>query len=467
MKRKICCDWPLLLAVALVSASALPAMGWEAQPGLVTNSLTPSEGERVAFKAEEEKSGGSPGVHGSGPLTLAGAIRLALENNPQLRAANSQIEGAAGRAYQSKLWSNPDLDLSAEDWPTGGGGFTEAKKLVGMSQTVPFPGKKKLDGNIGRLGVRVSESEYGVRRVELVREVKTAFFEVLAAGRLVAVARELVAVSESSAATARKRVQAGAAPDQEQLRAEIPLEEARTELAGFEREQEISRQKLAMLLGCPDLPAAPISGALAETANLSLLLDGPAKWLGRHPSVLAARANQERAEAASRRARLEPYPDVKLGAAGGQEAGGSGSIVQFTLTVPVPIIDRSKGRKQEARANVAVAEAELAAVEQRLLRDWGMASQRLRTAVQQVANFRERILPKANEALRLVQRGFEEGKFGFIDLLDTQRTAAQVRLAYQHKLLELNVAQADIESLVACNSNEARPVGPHQPETRE
>ena len=96
-----------------------------------------------------------------------------------------------------------------------------------------------------------------------------------------------------------------------------------------------------------------------------------------------------------------------------------------------------------------------------------MASQRLRTAVQQVANFRERILPKANEALRLVQRGFEEGKFGFIDLLDTQRTAAQVRLAYQHKLLELNVAQADIESLVACNSNEARPVGPHQPETRE
>ena len=42
MKRKICCDWPLLLAVALVSASALPAMGWEAQPGLVTNSLNPS-----------------------------------------------------------------------------------------------------------------------------------------------------------------------------------------------------------------------------------------------------------------------------------------------------------------------------------------------------------------------------------------------------------------------------------------
>jgi cobalt-zinc-cadmium efflux system outer membrane protein len=178
-----------------------------------------------------------------------------------------------------------------------------------------------------------------------------------------------------------------------------------------------------------------------------------------------ARANKERAEAESRRARLEPYPDVKLGAAGGQEAGGTGSIVQFMLTVPVPIIDRSKGRKQEAHANVSVAEAELASVEQRLLRDWGMASQRLRTAVQQVANYRERILPKANEALRLVQRGFEEGKFGFIDLLDTQRTAAQARLAYQQKLLELNVAQADIEALLARVPSQVAAADNLKPET--
>ena len=438
MKRKNHRNWPLLLAVALGSAYALPAMGREFESGAVTNTLT-----------------------------LEGAVRLALESNPQLRAADSQIGSAAGRAYQSKLWSNPELELSAEDWPTGGGGFTDAKKLVGMSQAVPFPGKKKLDGTIGRLGVRVSEAEFGLRRVELVRDVKTAFFEVLAAGRLVEVARELVAVSESSAATARKRVQAGAAADQEQLRAEIPLEQARTELAGFEREQENARQKLVMLLGRPDLKTAPVSGALSERGDLSLLKDGPTQWLAQHPSVLAAQASKELAEAGSRRARLEPYPDVKLGAAGGQEAGGAGSIVQFTLTVPVPIIDRSKGRRQEAQANVSVAESELAAVEQRLLRDWGMASQRLRTAVEQAANYRERILPKANEALRLLQRGFEEGKFGFIDLLDTQRTAAEVRLAYQQKLLELNVAQAGLEALVVRNSDETKPINPNQPGTKE
>jgi len=170
------------------------------------------------------------------------------------------------------------------------------------------------------------------------------------------------------------------------VRAEIPLEEARTELAGFEREQEISRQKLAMLLGRPDLKAAPVSGAFGGDGRFVVTTDGTGQRSG-WPGIPACwrRGRQGTGGAESRRARLEPYPDVRLGAAGGQDAGGAGSIVQFTLTVPIPIIDRSKGRKQEAQANVSVAEAELAAVEQRLLRDLGMASQRLRTAVQQVA----------------------------------------------------------------------------------
>jgi cobalt-zinc-cadmium efflux system outer membrane protein len=400
-------------------------------------------------------------------LTLDGALRLAMQNNPELRAASGRIDAAAGRAYQAKLWSNPELELSGEDWPTGGGGFTDAKKLVGMSQTVPFPGKKKLDKEIGAAGVRVSQAELARRRLELVRDVKVAFFQTLAAERLMEVESELVKVAESSAETARKRVAAGAAPDQEQLRAEIPLEQAQTELAGFQRELVTARQTLALLLGRPDLQDAPVSGALAEAANLSLLERTPEGWLATHPSVVAARTSREQADLELRRARLEPYPDVKFGAAGGQEAGRAGSIVQFGLSLPLPIIDRSKGRKQEAQANVLIAKSDSAAIEQRLLREWGTVSQRLRTAAEQVARYRERILPKANDALRLVQTGFEQGKFDFIDLLDTQRTTAEARLAYQQKLLELNVAQAELEALLAGAPGAANPPQPKQPKTKE
>jgi outer membrane protein, heavy metal efflux system len=388
-------------------------------------------------------------------LTLNDALQLALANNPELRVSSARIDAASGRAYQAKLWSNPELELSAEDWPVSGGrGFSDAKQTIGVAQALPFPGKKRLDRQIGASGVRLTQAELSLRRLELVREVKAAFFQVLAAERLVAVEAELVTVAESSASTARKRVAAGAAADQEQLRADIPLEQGRTELLGFQRELVVARQTLAMHLGRPDLAQAPISGALAEAHTPGLLEQGPERWLATHPSVVAARTSRDRAQLEFRRARLEPYPDVKVGLAGGRIGETDQSIIQLGFTLPVPIIDTGKGKKQEAQANVIAADAELASVEQRLLRDWGTASQRLRTAAEQAANYRERILPKANEALRLVQTGFEQGKFGFIDLLDTQRTTAEVRLAYQQKLLELNVAQAELEALLARNPAE-------------
>lgn len=201
-------------------------------------------------------------------ITLDAAIQIALAQNPELRASGSRVEAAAGRAYQAKLWTNPELELTAEEWKVNSGrGFPNAKQTIGVAQSLPFPGKKSLDRQIGSAGVRLSEAELTLRRVELVRDVKAAFFQVLAAERLVEAAGDLVKVAESSADTARKRVEAGATSDQEQLRAEIQLEQARTDLVGFRREVVAARQGFATLLGQPDLQSARLTGALAESAN--------------------------------------------------------------------------------------------------------------------------------------------------------------------------------------------------------
>jgi cobalt-zinc-cadmium efflux system outer membrane protein len=232
----------------------------------------------------------------------------------------------------------------------------------------------------------------------------------------------------------------------------VQSEQARTELTGFQRELATARQVFATLLGRPDLKDVSLSGALAEAPDTALMETGADGWLERHPSAAAARANLDRAQLEHRRARLEPYPDVKVGLAGGRIGETDQSIIELGFSVPLPIIDRAKGRQQEARANVSAAEAELHWVRQQLQREWANAEKRYRTAVQQVNTYRERILPKAAEALRLVQTGFEQGKFNFIDLLDTQRTTAEARLTYQQKLLEMNIAQAELEAL-------------HQPQT--
>jgi len=421
MKQRIFCRLPLLLAVALGSTIVFPAKGQDTIAAAVSTNA----------------------------LTLEMAIRVALANNPQLRASGARVAAASGRAYQAKQWSNPELELSAEDWPvSGGAGFSDAKQTIGVAQTLPYPGKKSLDRQIGDAGVKLSETELALRRTELVRDVKASFCRVLASEQLVAVATQLVAVAESSAATAQKRVDAGAAAYQEQLRAEVQWEQARTELAGFERELAAAQQAFATLLGRPELSQARLAGTLAETPDLSLMEATAPEHLAKHPSLSAAQANLDRAQLGQRRARLEPYPDVKMGVAGGRIGATDQSIIEVGFSVPLPILDRGKGKQQETRANVRSAEAELQGVQQQLQREWASALKRYHTAGEQVANYRERILPKAAEASRLVQTGFEQGKFNFIDLVDTQRMTAEARLAYQVKLLELNIAQAELEALL-------------------
>jgi cobalt-zinc-cadmium efflux system outer membrane protein len=383
------------------------------------------------------------------PLTLERAIALALNGHPEVRAARSAVNAALGHAEQVRRWPNPELQLAAEDAPVRSGSvLADAKQTLGVTQTIPFPGKKGLERNAAQAGVRVAGAELAQRHRDLIRRVRAAFYEVLAADRAATLARELEQTAAADAEAARRRVEAGAAAEQEQLRAEIAWEQARVELADAERDRLSARLSLAALLGFPGRSEFPVSGALAEEVDPALLLEGNVHRLKEHPALAATRLEQERAELELRRARLEPFPDVTLGVAGGWEGRDRrNGLVEFRVSLPLPIMDRARGREREARARADLAAADAEALELQLRRDWSLARQRLRAAAEQAARYREQILPRADAALRLVQTGFEQGRLGLIDLLDAQRTAAQARRAYLQKLLELNLALADLEAL--------------------
>src|SRR5262249_61593167 len=96
---------------------------------------------------------------GTNSITLEEAVRAALESNPELRASGARVDAAAGRAYQAKKWTNPELELNAEDWPVSNGrGFSDAKQTIGIAQTLPYPGKKSLDKRIGGERIKICQA---------------------------------------------------------------------------------------------------------------------------------------------------------------------------------------------------------------------------------------------------------------------------------------------------------------------
>ncbi len=401
----------------------------------------------LAFGAAVLLQAAALGAATGEPLSLEEALRLALENNPRLRAQSERLEAGAGRAAQLRRWSNPELSFEAEDWPRQGGrGFRDAKQTVGISQTIPLPGKKALDREIGAAAQRGGQAGLEAFRLELRRELKIAYGRVLVAERSLEVTEKLHRVAAEAARAAQGRVRAGAGALQEQLRAELLEEQAGASVTEQRSALGAARGALATLLGQDDLGERPLTGKLPETADETLLRAAEG-GLGRHPSLGAAEAERDRTEMAHRRARLETVPDPSVGLSAGRVGSTGESIIGVRISVPLPILDGGAARRQETRAEANAAVAELRATRQALERERATALQRYRLALQQCELFRTRLLPKSGEATRLVSLGFEQGKFGINDLLETQRTHSELQLGHLGKLQELNEAQATLEAL--------------------
>jgi cobalt-zinc-cadmium efflux system outer membrane protein len=434
MKQKRLSNY--LLCLGVVASMALPGGAAEPQRGAKT--ARPNKN-----RAAEDDT-----------LSLNRAIRLALDHNPQLQASDARKEAAVGRSVQARAWPNPELEVFSDDIPTRSGGLSQAKNMVGITQVVPYPGKKKADREIGAADAATGAAAWRLNRAELVRDVKIAYGLVQTAEGSAAVADDLVKVAAAAAAAAGKRNAAGEITLQEQLRAEIQLEQTKAEKVDALSQAAVARQEFVRLIGRPDLRDARLRDAPDESGKLSLVNSAPSAILAGHPAMVAARARRDQAVATLRRAGLEPRPDVTVGVAAGRDQAFGENLMALRLSIPLPLFDRSKGKQQEALAGVREAEAGIVATQQELLAAWRTAVARYKAAADQVAAHRERILPKSEEALRLVQTGFEEGKFNFIDYLDIQRTTAEARLAYQKKLFELNSARAELEAMA-----EAVPAG--------
>jgi cobalt-zinc-cadmium efflux system outer membrane protein len=166
----------------------------------------------------------------------------------------------------------------------------------------------------------------------------------------------------------------------------------------------------------------------------------------RHPLLAGADARRERAEHELKRAKLEPLPDLGLRFAAGRD-GADNDVMEIEAAISIPLFDLGGGLRREKRAELETARVELAATTRDLAAARRTAFETFRAAADQASAYRDRILPRAEQALDLVREGFDAGKFGFIDLLDTQRTLQEARLVYIERLFDLNSARAEWEAL--------------------
>lgn len=382
-------------------------------------------------------------------LRLASLVAEARSANPDVRIARDRARAMAAVPDQVSALDDPTLSYEAWNVPESLRIDRADNNIFRLSQKLPFPGKRRLAGDVALHEAERSAYEAGKVELDTVTAVKIAFFDLWEAHQRRAVLRRDRELLERLASVAGAKYGAGAATQADVLRAQVELthvitQERTAPLAIASAEAEIAAllsREPGAALGIPEAPAAPRLDV--DPATLYRIA------LESRPDLAAQRADVAREESAEALAQRSSYPDFEISVGRFVNYGqsdGFGAMASVTL----PFVN---GRKYDA--SVAEAEARLSAartgrrrLEDRIRREIQQAFLRSKTALLEYELLAGTHLPQAEQALRVAESAYASNELGFLDLIDTLRRIESVHLEHVVARADFERGYAELERVV-------------------
>ncbi|MBN2474668.1 MAG: TolC family protein [Pirellulales bacterium] len=384
-------------------------------------------------------------VAGEPGLTLVELEKIALANNPTLVQAVMRVQAARGKCAQAGLYPNPVVGYVGDEMGAGG---TLGQQGAFVGQEIVTAGKLRLRGAVAGHEVVQAEHAQQAQCARVLNDVRSAWYEVLVAQRIVALSQELVHIGEQAVAAAGDLAAAREVSRVDLLQARIEADSTELRLSDARNQYQASWRRLAALLGVPDMKPAGLAGSLEGVGPELTWEQSLQRLLAESPELAEARAGVERARCAVAQQCAERVPniDVRTGVRYHHEVEDTVATVEVGL--PLPIFNRNQGNIYRARSQQGAAEQEVRRVELALRQRLAAAFQRYTTAREDVRRYAAQILPNAKTSLELVQAGYRKGEYDYLTLLLAQRTFFQVNLAYLEGLKQTHSGTVAIEGLL-------------------
>lgn len=388
---------------------------------------------------------------------LASLRAIAIERSPSLYEASAHIDSLIGKRTQAGLWSNPDVGFSGQQ--VGSRGLAEQNGVM-IGQKIVTAQKLRFDQSVVSEEIRRAQHRYDAQRLKVETDVTVAFYECLAAQKLLDLANELNRIAVESHKTVEKLKLGSEASRIDVLQAKLEMETSRIKLDNAEHRLEAAWRNLVTIVGERGLPPRRLFGSLENGVVRYSWDEALTKLVDQSPELRAAQATTERARWAHQRAMREIYPNIDASGIVQKDHAISGWDGAIQLSIPVPILNRNQGGIRQALANVAVAEQAYERTRLQLENRLARVFEQYANAMKQSERFEKDLLPDAKEQLDLTQKVFVNGEVAYIIFLTAQRSFSQVNTSAVEAQRELATASSRIEGLLLEGSLEDQNLAP-------
>ncbi|GJL74158.1 MAG TPA: TolC family protein [Nitrosomonas nitrosa] len=383
-------------------------------------------------------------------LTLRNALKLALQHNPELASFAKEALALQGLTIQAGLLPNPVIQFDSEDISSRSNGPAARFESIRISQLFETGGKRPARKRAALFGQESAEQDYMARQLDLIATVANVFLDVLAGQERIRLALAGQELAQKVVDAAAKRVKAGKAPPIEETRASIALATADIEVKQAQRSLASFRKQLALLWGNPKPFYESVLGDLETFITIPDFQSLEIR-IQQNPLALRSLKNLEQRQALLTLEKARRIPDVTV-TAGMRRYGHdipNDTTALVSLSIPLPLFDRNQGNLMAAQQRMNRAIDEQAAIDLQLRALLTQAYESLVAADTEISMLRDEILPGARETFRMASRGYALGRFGFLELLDAQRTLFQNQTLYLQALTNYQRLINEIERLIA------------------
>jgi len=382
-------------------------------------------------------------------------LAYAALNNPGLQAAFDRWKAALERVPQVKALPDPRFNYRyfIEEVETRLG---PQRQSYGISQLFPWFGKLELRGDVAMQAAHAAKKRYEAARLKLFFEVRDAYYEYYYLGKSLAITEQNIKLIAHLENVARSRYKAAAASHPDVIRAQVEagkLEDRQQTLLDL---REVIAARLNTALNRPvdmDIPwPAEVEVEDVNITEARML----AEMVRHNPDLGTLDFEITKGKRGVDLAKKDYWPDFSLGfdvvdtddsPVGSPGDNGKDAVIAG-VTVAVPFWrDKYDAGVREALARYYAATRDRREKENALESQLKMAIYRFRDSQRKIDLYRDALVPKAQESLRVTESAFRAGTGSFADLIDAQRILLEFSLACERALADCGQSLAKLEML--------------------
>jgi outer membrane protein TolC len=401
------------------------------------------------------------------PENLATLVASALANNPELKSSQARWQIFRNRIALSRSFDDPMLMLKIQNGiirePFNFGKDPMTQKVIGISQQIPFWGKRDLKGVMAEKEAETYQWQLEERTLELRKMVAEAYYQIYFTDKSLEIVDKNIRIIDDFITLTEIKYSVGQGAQQDVFKAQVERSKMLDMRITLEQQRKSLEASLnALLSRSVETPVGRIPDFEIEPLDLSPdTLREVA--LAKRPLLKSLNALIEKGKAGHKLAEKEYYPDFNVSfeymqrEPVGMEPGDDMYSLGITFNLPVQL-RRRQAMVAESSAETTMASEELNSFKNSINASISDLLAQLERRRKLVDLYKTGIILQAEQSLESAAIGYRVNKVDFLTLLDNRITLFNYERELYNSLADYQMKLAQLAAVIGSDLTPAMPV---------